>query len=134
MVTTRARRKAGLGAFYIGMSLIGAAVVLNIAYDRLSWAGPEVMPYFLTHMYESSGKTNVTLAFVAFGLSVMFLGLALPKGADEKAADEEQTESKLPLVAPEDESAGAPSSDVAPNGQVILRTQQYMRRKGKSGK
>ena len=129
---TRVRGKAGAGAFYIGMSLIGASIVLNIAYDRLSWSGAEVMPHFLTHLYETAGKNGVTVIFVALGLSVMLFGLALPKSAGERYAEEVAREEALPLVSasdptPSDDSPDAPTT--TPNGQIILRTQQYMRRK-----
>jgi hypothetical protein len=120
------------------MSLIGASVVLNIAYDRLPGVGAEAMPAFLAHMYESSGKTAVTVVFVALGLGVMLFGLALPKSDEERLADAEARINKTRSSASTGtESAGhegtspddpnAPTT--TPDGQIILRTQQYLRRK-----
>src|SRR5262245_40965340 len=132
---TRVRRKAGAGAFFIGMSLIGASVVLNIAYDRLPGVGAEALPKFLSHMYETSGKNGVTIAFVVLGLGVMLFGFALPKSESEKIAEAEERIRAMQRRAAATEPPPQPSTDGAneptttPDGQIILRTQQYLRKK-----
>lgn len=129
---TRVRRKAGAGAFFVGMSLIGASVLLNLAYDRLPGAGAEALPPFLAHLYETSGKNGVTLVFVILGLGVMLFGFALPTSESEKLAEAEEQVNAIQRKAvaeapPSDDTPDGPAT--TPNGQIILRTQQYMRRK-----
>ena len=129
---TRVRRKAGAGAFFIGMSLIGASIVLNIAYDRLPGVGAEAMPKFLAHLYDTSGKNGVTAVFVILGLGVMLFGFALPKSETEKLAEAEQQVEAMQRAAAAEAPArddGAEGPATTPNGQIVLRTQQYMRRK-----
>ncbi len=126
-VSARSRRWAGNGAFYVGLSVIGAAAVLNVAYDRLSWIGPEVMPQFLSHMYDTSGKTSVTIAFVALGLSIMLLGFAFPRTDNPPAETDPQPAGPGVVYYAVDEGSNA--SGLTPSGRVVLRTQQYMRKK-----
>ena len=125
----RVRRKAGAGAFYLGMSLIVSSIVLNIAYDRLPGVGPEALPPPLPTMYEQAGKHGVTAIFVGVGLAVMLFGFALPKSSREQRAEEEAAELALPLAPPATHEVDPHAPATTPDGQIILRTQQYMRRK-----
>lgn len=128
----RPRQRTSYGAFFIGLSFIGAATVLNIAYDRLSWVGVEVMPQFLSHMYDVSGKAGVTLVFVAVGLSFILMGFALPRGASEqRSSNRPQIRVAVPLFSPETE--GATEDGVTSNGTVVLRTRKYLADSSLSG-
>lgn len=122
----RQRHWAGYGAFYIGMGVIGAATVLNIAYDRLPGVGAEMMPQFLSHMYDTSGKGNVTAVFVALGLSIILLGFAMPKGGREQRTAKHAKVGSIavPLFTAEDENGEEPGVSAA--GTVVLRTQKYV--------
>jgi hypothetical protein len=112
--------------FYVGLSFIGAATVLNIAYDRLSWVGVEVMPQFLAHMYDTSGKPSVTLVFVAVGLSFILMGFALPRAkVEQRSSNRAQVRIAAPLFSP-DETAEAGDQEVTPDGTVVLRTRKYV--------
>lgn len=127
----RPRSRAGNGMFYVGLSFIGAATVLNIAYDRLSWVGVEVMPQFLAHMYDTSGKPVVTLVFVAIGLSFILMGFALPRAkVEQRSSNRPKVKIAAPLY-----SADSDENDegVTSNGTVVLRTRKYVNDTGLSG-
>jgi hypothetical protein len=129
----RPRSRAGYGMFSIGLSFIGAATVLNIAYDRLSWVGVEVMPQFLAHMYDTSGKPIVTLVFVAVGLSFILMGFALPRGrVEQRSSNRQQVRIAAPLYSA-DSDAEADEQGVTSNGTVVLRTRKYLADTGLSG-
>jgi hypothetical protein len=128
----RPRSLAGNGMFYVGLSIIGAATVLNIAYDRLSWVGVEVMPQFLARMYDTSGKPIVTLVFVAVGLSFILMGFALPRArVEQRSSNRPQVRIAAPLFSPDTEETG--DEGVTANGTVVLRTRRYVNDSSFSG-
>lgn len=128
----RPRSRAGNGMFYVGLSFIGAATVLNIAYDRLSWVGVEVMPQFLAHMYDTSGKPVVTLVFVAVGLSFILMGFALPRAkVEQRSSNRKQVQIAAPLYSADADEAG--DEGVTSNGTVVLRTRKYVNDSSLSG-
>src|SRR4051794_22813103 len=128
----RPRSRAGNGMFYVGLSFIGAATVLNIAYDRLSWVGVEVMPQFLAHMYDTSGKPVVTLVFVAVGLSFILMGFALPRAkVEQRSSNRPQVRIAAPLFSPDTDEGG--DEGVTSNGTVVLRTRKYVTDSSLSG-
>jgi len=118
--------------FFVGLSFIGAATVLNIAYDRLSWVGVEVMPQFLAHMYDTSGKPIVTLVFVAVGLSFILMGFALPRAqVEQRSSKRPQVQIAAPLFSPDADEAA--EEGVTSNGTVVLRTRKYVTDSSLSG-
>lgn len=119
----RTRVSAGSGLFVCGMSIIVAATVLNIAYDRLSSRGLATVAPFLASMYDDSGKTGVTSVLVAAGLSLILLNfvaqrnLRMPRSSSDLA----NTRSVMPY------SPASPSGpEVSPSGTFILKTRRYL--------
>jgi hypothetical protein len=118
----RVRAWAGLGAFFCGLGVIVSAVIFNVWYDRLSETS--ALPPVIANLYASSGKGGVTATFAVVGLSIMFLGMAIPRTPRDKPAPRLRLGTVVPMFTPPDPNESEPS--VAPSGRVILRTQRYV--------
>jgi hypothetical protein len=66
--------RPGLGAFVLGISLICAASILNIAHDRIFADQTHKLPEVFAWLYQMSGKQGVTLVFAGLGVLVIVMG------------------------------------------------------------
>jgi hypothetical protein len=116
---------AGMGLFYCGMGIIVASAILNVAHDRLSGRGLEILPPALENMYTISGKLGVTATLVSAGLSFILLGMAMQRHIKKKRARAAAMSlGNMPYFTPADgEEAAAESSG---QGAMALRTWKYL--------
>lgn len=130
----RTRTTAGMGLFACGLSVIVAAALLNIAHDRLSGSGIEALPGPIAHMYEASGKSGVTLVFVAAGMSIILLSVVLQRNRRAPRAVEATVNpiASVPnFCTPAEEGDG--DQEVSPTGAVVLQTRKYLPASSLSG-
>jgi hypothetical protein len=116
----------GLGAFFVGISLIVSATVLNVAYDgmtlrdqgRLTWLMP---------LYTLTDQFGVTLVLVVAGLLVIVAGIVIRALCQPRRVncDEEMLVNATP--------SGAVAYKATPRkpgkptrAQVVLSTAKYM--------
>ncbi len=69
-VVQRGRRASGMGAYWCGLSFIGAASVVNLLFDTC-FRDPRSFPQPLANLLESSGKLGITLMLVGAGLATI---------------------------------------------------------------
>jgi hypothetical protein len=113
---------AGMGLFYCGMGIIIASAILNIAHDRLSGRGIEILPPALENMYATSGKLGVTAILVAAGLSFILLGMAMQRHIKAKRAKAAATSlGNMPYFVPDEDSSESSNA-----GTMSLRTWKYL--------
>jgi hypothetical protein len=118
------RASAGSGLFVCGMSIIIAATVLNIAYDRLSSQGLATVAPFLASMYDGSGKSGVTSVLVAAGLSLILLSFVAQRNRWTSRPSSDLA--NMRSVMPYSPAAGPSSPEVSPSGTFILKTSRYL--------
>lgn len=122
----RTRISAGLGLFVCGMSIIIAATVLNIAYDRLSGQGLAAIAPFLATLYDGSGKAGMTSILVAAGLSIIILSFVVQRNR-RTSWERNGLANPLPGLADFDiPPADTSTQEVSPTGSVILQTKKYL--------
>ena len=110
-----------MGLFYCGMGIIIASTILNIAHDRLSGRGLEILPPFLENMYTLGGKLGVTATLVSAGLSFILLGLAMQRHIKAKRARAAAASlGNMPYFTPDD------ANGESPPGTMTLRTWKYL--------
>ena len=94
MSTGRVRRSPfwpGLGAFFVGCSLIAAATVLNVAYDGMSLRDQGRLNW-LVPLYDFTDKFGVTLILITLGIGVLILGVVFRAVRDSRGRAEPEEE------------------------------------------
>jgi hypothetical protein len=114
-----------MGAFCVGIALILAATVLNVAHDRLPQYHMDKLPLYLGDLYAESGKLGVTILLVSLGVVCLLAGacfrrpapIRLPGGAEPVPGD-----SQPYFVA--GHAASTPGTHSS--GRVVLETWKYL--------
>jgi hypothetical protein len=122
-----------MGLFACGLSVIVAAALLNIAHDRLSGTGLEALPGPLASMYDASGKSGVTLVFVAAGMSIILLSVVLQRNRQAKRASNAPANplASVPYFCTPTEEDD--EQEVSPAGTMVLQTRKYLPASSLSG-
>jgi hypothetical protein len=118
----------GLGAFCVGLALIIAATVLNVAHDRLPASYIKSLPDWLGVLYKASGKFGVTLVMVSLGLVVLVLGAiyhgrARPLKESEEPDPASLVKTSVPLFSGGTEATPEPTHA---GGRMVLVTRKYL--------
>jgi hypothetical protein len=130
MTKNTLRSLPGLGAYCLGLGIIVAATILNLAHDRLCERDIARLPFFLPELYDNTGKFGVTLLLTALGLSVILLGAASRRvRAEEEKLDRPHVPSSPLFYGPGDDGP----ADSRPAGAVVLTTRRYLAHANLSG-
>lgn len=126
----RAGSLPGLGAYCLGLGIIVAATMLNLAFDRLCERDIARLPQPIPRLYDASGKTGVTLLLVAAGLSIILLAAVARRAeAEEERPDRPYVPRAPAFYAPGDD----PQAGSHPPGAVVLQTRRYLAHANLSG-
>lgn len=128
--TLRARSLPGLGAYCLGLGIIVAATILNLAHDRLCERDIARLPFFLPHLYDASGKFGVTLLLTALGVSIILLGAVARRTREERGKGDRAHVPSVPVFYAAGEEG---ATDSHPPGVVVLTTRRYLAHANLSG-
>jgi hypothetical protein len=117
----------GAGAVVAGLAFIVAAIVLNIAHDRIQGQDYkfETLPFYVGTLYATTGKTGVTLALVTIGMASLLLGLRFSNRgsapADSPLSRGSSTGSSSALY-----TGSQQATATAVGGRIVLETWKYV--------
>jgi hypothetical protein len=117
------------GIFWLGLGFILTAPLMNLGYERmtksrLSGNGSEVMPEFMVSLYNTGGRSGVTLFFVTIGGSLLLFAL-LRQRPKSRPVEPSSARNGAPRVYHES-SPNEPGPVATASGQMVLQTRKYL--------